>query len=78
MKARVRYFGMLAEITSKNEEILDIDGSQVSDVLEVLFLKYPTLEQKQFQVAVDHNLVTASATITEASEIALLPPFAGG
>ncbi|MFT5250135.1 MAG: molybdopterin synthase sulfur carrier subunit, partial [bacterium] len=43
----------------------------------VLFQKYEVLKNKDFQIAQDNEL-TANETIVTATEIALLPPFAGG
>jgi molybdopterin synthase sulfur carrier subunit len=77
MNMNIKYFGLLAEITSCREESIEIERPTVSDLLEVLFEKYPGLKDKDFQVAQDQELIAKDAEIT-GSEIALLPPFSGG
>ena len=77
MKLTIKYFGLLAEVTQCTEEQFEFSGSSVSELREVLYQKHKTLKQKDFQVAQNQVLVTNEAEIT-ATEIALLPPFAGG
>lgn len=77
MNISIKYFGLIAEVTQIETEILDFSGTQISDLLEVLNLKYPRLKTKDFQVAQNQELVSLEAKIT-GQEIALLPPFAGG
>ena len=77
MKIKIKYFGMLTEVTSCEEEIIDFSGVLISELLEVLFIKYPNLKNKNFQVAQNNELVPVKAKITS-QEIVLLPPFSGG
>ena len=77
MSITVRYFGLLTDITGKNEERVEFEQSTVSQLLESLFHRYPELRSKDFQIAMDHELVEREAFIS-GSEIALLPPFSGG
>ncbi|MBT3587147.1 MAG: MoaD/ThiS family protein [Flavobacteriaceae bacterium] len=77
MKLTIKYFGLLAELTQCNEEEIEFSGANVSDLKDVLFQKYEALKIKDFQVAQNNELTTNKTTVT-ATEIALLPPFAGG
>ena len=77
MKLTIKYFGLLAEVTQCNEEQFDFSGSNVSELREALYQKYEMLTLKDFQVAQNQVLVSNDIEITE-TEIALLPPFAGG
>jgi len=77
MKLNIKYFGLLAEVTQCNEEEFEFSGSNVSELKVALFQKYNTLKSKDFQIAQKQVLVTNETEITE-TEIALLPPFAGG
>ena len=77
MKLIIKYFGLLAELTQCNEEEIEFSGANVSDLKDVLFQKYEALKIKDFQVAQNNELTTNKTTVT-ATEIALLPPFAGG
>ena len=49
----------------------------VSELLDQLFEKYPTLKDRDFQVAQNQEIVLKNRLVTE-GEIALLPPFSGG
>ena len=77
MNLNIKYFGLLAEITQCQEETLEFSETSISDLLNVLFIKYPKLKHKDFQVAQNHEIVSKNENIT-ATEIALLPPFSGG
>lgn len=77
MNLNIKYFGLLAEITQCSEETLEFSKTSVSDLLGVLFEKYPGLKEKDFQVAQNHTIVSKDIELLE-SEIALLPPFSGG
>ncbi|WP_406683486.1 MoaD/ThiS family protein [Seonamhaeicola sp. MEBiC1930] len=77
MYITVKYFGQIVEVTNTQEEIIEVSGSQVSDLLEVLNSKYDQLDNKDFQIAQNQELVLPETELT-GLEIALLPPFAGG
>ena len=77
MNLNLKYFGSLPEITHCNEETLEFKMSSVSELLEILFEKYPELKAKDFQLAQNHEIVSKDTIISE-NEIALLPPFSGG
>ena len=77
MNLTIKYFGMLTEVTKCNEESLQFSDSTVLDLLNTLFNKYPSLKSKEFRVAQNQTLVS-NETIISDTEIALLPPFAGG
>ena len=77
MNLNIKYFGSLAEITQRNEENIMFSRSSVSDLLDLLFNKYPNLKEKDFQVAHNNEIVSNETLITDVN-IALLPPFSGG
>ncbi len=77
MKLKIKYFGLLAEVTECQEETLEFSKTSVSELLDTLFEKYPALTTKDFQVAQNHEIVSKEAAVS-ANEIALLPPFSGG
>ena len=77
MQLTIKYFGMLAEVTQCQEETLTFDLQTVSDLVNALWVKYPLLKEKDFQVAQNCKIVNPKEII-KATEIALLPPFAGG
>jgi len=77
MNLRVKYFGLIAEITKCSEETIAFSKHTVSELLDLIFNKYPALKDKDFKVAQNMQLVNIDTKITT-PEIALLPPFAGG
>ncbi|WP_445955644.1 MoaD/ThiS family protein [Yeosuana sp.] len=77
MNITIKYFGQLAEVTNCEEETIPFSGHLISEVIELLNLKYSELKNKDFQVAQNHELVSIETKVT-GNEIALLPPFAGG
>jgi len=77
MNIEINYFGMLAEVTGRNSEVLAFSATPVSDLKEFLFQKYPKLQTLDFRIAQNQELVSED-TLLNGQEIALLPPFAGG
>lgn len=77
MNLNIKYFGLLAETTNCSEETLEFSKTLVSELLDVLFEKYPELRTKDFQLVQNHEIVSKDNVISE-NEIALLPPFSGG
>lgn len=77
MHITIKYFGQIAEITKTEEESLEFSGSLISELLEMLYIQYSALKNKDFQVAQNQELVSIETELTGA-EIALLPPFSGG
>jgi molybdopterin converting factor small subunit len=79
MGLHVLYFGMLAEVTGQAEENW-LEGGKltVGDFRAQVLEKYPALRGKKFKIAVNQRISEDLADIAPQSEIALLPPFAGG
>jgi len=79
MGINILYFGMLAEITGQVNEIWMIkDGLTVGDLKKLILEKYPVMQEKKFKVAVNQQIGDDQTFISIQSEVALLPPFAGG
>ncbi|GAA4282296.1 MoaD/ThiS family protein [Gaetbulibacter aestuarii] len=77
MVITIKFFGQITEITECTEETLDVSGSLIYDLVEELYGIYPQLADISFKVAQDQELVPLETPLN-GSEIALLPPFAGG
>lgn len=77
MQLTIKYFGLIAEITQCEEESISFSGKFISDLVPILYDKYPNLKEKDFQVAQGQELVPVETEVS-GKEIALLPPFAGG
>ena len=77
MNIPIKYFGLIAEITQCENETINFSESSLSEFLTQLYIKYPGLKEKEFQVAQDQELIS-NETLLTGKELALLPPFAGG
>ena len=77
MELQIKYYGMLAEISQCDEELLNFDGTSASDLLHFLTKRYPSFATKDIKVAQNNEIVPLENKITS-SVIALLPPFSGG
>ncbi len=79
MTITIKYFGVVAEETGTDEEILDLDSREV-DVESLkarCFSKYSISDTKSIQVAVNQNM-GAIGPLQDGDEVAFLPPFSGG
>jgi len=77
MILNIKYFGLLAEVTACNDESIEFSNASVSELLNVLFEKYPRLKEMDFQIA-QNNEIISKESLVSGNEIALLPPFSGG
>jgi molybdopterin synthase sulfur carrier subunit len=77
MKVPVKYYGLIAEALQKNDDIIEFSGNTAQELLDVLYVKYPILKTKDFQIA-QHNHLLLEDEIIDETQLALLPPFAGG
>ena len=57
MQLTIKYFGLIAEVTKCNEEQLEFSGEYINELLETVYLKYPKLKEKDFQVAQNNEIV---------------------
>lgn len=79
MKVELLYFGPLGEIAGKESEQLDIQAlTNVQAIKKFVTDKYPDMKNHSFAVAVNQEIVEEEHLIDSESEIAFLPPFAGG
>ena len=74
----MKYFGMIAEWASTEEESIEVDGSSVADLKSALVKRIPQLKDISYQIALNQKLVNNEKLINDADEVAVLPPFAGG
>ena len=77
MILNIKYYGLITEITSCSEEQLDFNESTFIELKALLLAKYPALETTSFQIAADNTMVNDNDKITN-SNLAIMPPFAGG
>lgn len=78
MILNLKYFGMIAEATSKENEVVNFDKSTTNDLIDVLVKEYPNIKNLNYKIAVNQSIVADNYELKENDEIAILPPFAGG
>ena len=80
MTITIKYFGLIADITNKKEEVYSLTESvfTTEDLVNDLHLKYTNLNDTSFVIAVNNTIATSELKLTNNDIIALLPPFAGG
>ncbi len=77
MKIKILFFGILTDITKKNQ----LELNEIKNVVELksfLFKKYPKIMEINFRIAKNKEIINDSETFNNGDEIALMPPFAGG
>jgi molybdopterin synthase sulfur carrier subunit len=79
MKINILLFGVLTEITGETHLQVDADKiTDLEDLHQFLVAKYPGLQEKTFQYAVNQAISSAGHLLYAGDEVALLPPFSGG
>ena len=79
MNVEVNYFGKIAESLNMSNEIIPISDDLIPLNLRDFFEdRYPHLKEINYKIAVNQELMDEIKSNTHISEIALLPPFAGG
>lgn len=80
MELTLKYFGMIADITQKKEEVFFMDNDSVS--LEILKSKieidYPKILDVNYSVAINKKFANCDTELEDQDEVAFMPPFAGG
>lgn len=80
MIVTIKYFGLLAEVTNKSEEQLQLDQETISMIglQSKLESFYQGLQKTTYAIAVNQTICTTDVEIKNQDVIAFLPPFAGG
>lgn len=79
MKYTILLFGSLSDVCQNNK--LQINNTKIentNDLVIYLETKYPELKHKNYKISVNQKIITTNTNLDTNSEIALLPPFAGG
>ena len=77
MKINIIAFGKLTDIVGKDPFAMEgvVDTNQLkASILQT----YPALADMSYLVAINKKVVSENTTLSEGSEVALLPPFSGG
>lgn len=76
----LKYFGLIADFTKTNEQILQIEKSSFStdELLKIVQSEYAELNTVNFTIAVNKNITNENIPLNDNDLVAFLPPFAGG
>ena len=80
MKVKLKYFASIAEAVGMSVGEIDLrDGTNVSDVLDVLTKRFKGLEEmNNVIVAVNGAYVDPNTPLEDGDVVALFPPVSGG
>jgi len=79
MQIKVKYFGQIAELTDREDEIFSFEsGLTIGDLRQRILAEYETLNTINFRMSLNKEIVESETIISENDEIGMLPPFAGG
>jgi molybdopterin synthase sulfur carrier subunit len=79
LNVKVKAFGITKDILGGKESVVEIDGVTVGDLRRSLTARHPELAGlRSLFIAVNHNYAEDHQPLTDADEIALIPPVSGG
>ena len=81
MEITVKYFGIIADITQKKEEVFLIDNDFLSakELESKIKINYPKILDIKYLIAINKSIISnCDSVLYNKDEVALLPPFAGG
>jgi molybdopterin synthase sulfur carrier subunit len=80
MEITVRYFGIIADITQKKEEVFFVkeDTNTLKKLQLSLEIKYPKILVVNYSVAINKLFAKCDIALKDKDVVALMPPFAGG
>ncbi|EHJ09022.1 molybdopterin converting factor subunit 1 [Staphylococcus simiae] len=76
---KILYFAEIKELIQKAEENITFEQAvSVQQFENYLFERYPQIDNKKFQVAVNEEFVQKTDLIQPNDVVALIPPVSGG
>ncbi|MEO5775724.1 MAG: MoaD/ThiS family protein [Flavobacterium sp.] len=80
MKITVKYFGIIADITQKKEEVFFAEGKAITlkYIKNRIEINYPKILVTNYSIAVNKKFLQNDIELKNDDIVAFLPPFAGG
>lgn len=80
MEITVKYFGIIADITQKKEEIFFVDeqANTLNCLKSAIEIKHPKILVINCLIVINKLFANCDMELKDRDEVALLPPFAGG
>jgi sulfur-carrier protein len=76
MAVKIQLYGQLKQMTGVSE--LTTDATDTDGLVKEMSSRFPGIENLNYLIAVNRNVVQTNTSIKEGQELALLPPFSGG
>ena len=73
----VIFFGQLTDSTGVTSIMVE-EVANTDKLINLMKLRYPSLESSKYMVAVNNIMVTENTILTPGSKVAFMPPFSGG
>jgi len=73
----VIFFGQLTDATGVSSMVVE-EVANTDMLINLMKLRYPSLESSKYMVAVNNTMVTENTILTPGSKVAFMPPFSGG
>lgn len=77
MKVNVEYFGIITEITGKQQEVVS-GCKSLQEINVFLQQQYPAINLQTYSLAVNNALITGEKFLEPNDTVSVLPPFSGG
>jgi len=74
----VIFFGQLTDSTGVSSMMVEEEVANTDMLINLMKLRYPSLESSKYMVAVNNTMVTENTILTPGSKVAFMPPFSGG
>ncbi|AQM41383.1 MULTISPECIES: molybdopterin converting factor subunit 1 [Staphylococcus] len=76
---KVLYFAEIKEVLDKSSEDIDLSYDiTVDEFVSDLFERYPSINSKKFQIAINEEFVKGDDIVKPNDTVALIPPVSGG
>jgi molybdopterin converting factor small subunit len=76
MAVNIQLFGQLKQMTGVSE--LTMEAADTDGLIKEMLSRFPMLENLNYVIAVDRNIVQSNTVIKAGQELAMLPPYSGG
>ncbi|HMS33220.1 MAG TPA: MoaD/ThiS family protein [Ignavibacteria bacterium] len=77
MKIKLKFFGIISDITG-TEELICAEAYDTDNLAGEYKIKYPEINNLSYRIAVNHMIINSNTRLNDGDEVAFLPPFSGG
>jgi sulfur-carrier protein len=77
MQVKVLFFGVLSEVAGTDCRHYS-EVASINDLKMKILDEYPEIENYNYRVSLNNNIISNDPILNDNDEVALMPPFAGG